>query len=127
MIDLMAGISKSLNSVESLLSAYGNGKRYFVECELDECSLKNVNLSGATFLKCFMSFDFQGANLTGVRFEECNLKMATFRNAILKDAVITNCSVEFIDFKEANIENLKFENNYSMGVLLNQDDLNSFC
>ena len=74
-----------------------------------------------------MSFDFKGATLTGVRFEECNLKTTTFRNAILKDAVITNCSVESIDFKEANIENLKFENNYSMGVLLNQDDLNSFC
>ena len=123
----MAGIRERLNTAESLLSAYANGDRQFINCELDGCSLANVNLSGATFLRCFMSFDFKGANLTGVRFEECNLKTTTFRNAILKDAVITNCSVESIDFKEANIENLKFENNYSMGVLLNQDDLNSFC
>ena len=116
-----------LKSAEALLAAYANGERYFTKCELDGCSLKGTNLSGATFLKCFMSFDFRGANLESVRFEECNLKTATFQNANLKDAVITECSVEYIDFKNANIENMKFENNYSMGVLLNQSDLEGFC
>ena len=116
-----------LKSAEDLLAAYAKGERYFTECEFDECSLKGVNLSDSVFVKCFMSFDFQDANLTGVRFEDCNLKSAVFHNANLKNAVITGCSVECIDFKTANIENLKFENNYSMGSLLGQSDLAGFC
>lgn len=118
---------RNLKSADALLAAYVDGERHFTDCEFDSCSLKNANLSGSIFLKCFMSFDLRGANLTGVRFEECNLKTATFYNADLTDAVITKCSVESIDFKGANIENLRFENNYSMGVILGQNDLVSFC
>ena len=127
MTALMAGISKNLSSAESLLSAYANGIRHFVECDLDRCSLENVNLSGATFLKCFMSFNFRGANLTDVRFEECNLKTATFSKANLTNVIITKCSVEGIDFQGANIKNLKFYNNYYMGSVLQQNDLAGFC
>ena len=116
-----------LKSAEALLAAYANGERYFTECELDGCSLKSTNLSGATFLKSFMSSDFRGANLEGVHFEQCNLKTATFQNANLKDAVITGCSVEGIDCKGATIENLNFNQNYYMGSIMQQSDLEGFC
>ena len=124
---LMAAISPNLETAEALLEAYANGERSFMDYDLDGCSLRNVNLSGVKFLKCFLSCDFQGANFTGTRFEGCNLKTALFGKANLTDAVITKCSVESIDFTNANIKNLKFDENYYMGSVLQQSDLAGFC
>ena len=117
---------KNLKSIEQLLSAYANGERHFFDCDIDG-SLKATNLKGVIFQECFFLCDFHGANLKGARFEKCNLKTCSFREANLTDAVISECAAEFIDFVNADVEKLKFHNNYSMGCILNQSDLESFC
>ena len=117
---------KNLKSIEKFLSAYASGERHFIDCDLDG-SLKSKDLNGVIFQKCFLVCDFFGANLTGARFEKCNIKTSSFREANLSDAVITECAVEGIDFIDANIEKLKFDSNYYMGGTMHQSDLEGFC
>ena len=117
---------KNLKSIVRLLSAYDEGERFFIDCDLDG-SLQAANLKGVTFKECFLLCDFRGANLEGARFEKCNLKTCSFREANLTDTVITKCSVEGIDFIDANVGRLKFNCNYYMGSTMNQNDLQGFC
>ena len=117
---------EEINSPHDLLSAYSDGERHFIDIDI-EGSLEGANLSGITFQKCFLLCDFQGANLAGARFENSNIKSCSFRNANLKNAIIIKCAVEAIDCVGANIENVLFEGNYYMGLIMEQNDLLGFC
>ena len=117
---------KNMKSVEELLAAYANDQRHFIDLDLGMLSFRAMNLSGIIFQECFLLCDFSAANLEGARFERCNIKTVSFREANLTDATITKCAVEGIDLTGASIENLKFDGNYCMGSIMSQSDLEGF-
>jgi len=78
----------------------------FVECALDQISLKNCRLGSSTFLDC----TFIGTNLTsamagGARFTRCS-----FKRANMKKAIFLSCT-----FEECNFEETKFHNGSLVG------------
>lgn len=115
-----------ITSTEQFQTEYKKGQRHFLDCELEKSSFSDVNLSDALFERCFLPFDFSRANCENTEFLECNLKTTDFNGANLKNAIIQGCSVECMSLKGANIENLVFKDNYSMGCILGQDGLHGF-
>jgi uncharacterized protein YjbI with pentapeptide repeats len=112
---------------EELLTAYESGERHFIDCDLDDFSFQNANLSNVIFERCFLSCNFSGTNFRNSQFRNCNLKTALFCNANLENATIEKCSVEAIDFNGANLERFVFNENHYMGNILEQSDLRNFC
>lgn len=113
----------TVDDCEEFLAAYEKGERHFIYSDLDDSSFQNKNLKNVIFEACCLLCDFTGADLTNSRFLNCNLKAANFSNANLNNATIKKCHVEAIDLGNTNIENVKFENNYYMGIVLDQSDL----
>ena len=112
-----------INSVGQLLDAYKSGQRLFVDLEFENNeSLHGFNLSGSTFKNCWFIADFTNSNLEGCIFIDSNLKTSDFRNSNLKSATVKNCLVESTVWKEANIENFNFENNFHYGATVGQTD-----
>lgn len=66
-----------------LLSRYATGERDFRNLDLDERThdFSRSCLAAADFSGSFVSADFREANLTGSRFNRCNVKTCDFRGA----------------------------------------------
>ena len=110
-------------SLEDLLAAYSKGIRHFKDWEFNEdISAKGLDLRDVYFEGCYMFFDFRETILTNSKFIECHIKCVDFRNSDLANAIIKNCATEEARFYGANTTNLIFEENYSHGNIVNQDD-----
>ncbi len=92
------------------------GKTVFEEIDIENIDLRNENLSGITFKKCFISADFRNSNLSNTKFIKSNIKTCDFRNADLTNGLMENVSFESTRFKGAKIDGFIFNNNYSYSV-----------
>jgi len=114
-------------SMEWFLTEIERGVRIFKNLSFPETgSAKNYDLSNCTFENCFLFNDMTNINLFKTRFIKCNLKCVDFNNSNLSCAHITSCSLEGMSLKNANIDNLKFEENWYMGRQLSIEDLKWF-
>jgi uncharacterized protein YjbI with pentapeptide repeats len=113
-----------LHTLEDFLRAYQSGQRHFVGLELEQGqSLHRYDISGTTFLNCFLCLDFSHANLSHCSFIDSNIKTCDFSHANLHGAVITGCSVESTDFTGATITGLVFADNWAYGSVADLADL----
>ena len=97
-------------TAEELLRRYAAGERYFPETDIpDGSSLEGAALAGAVFVSGWLSdVNFRGADLRGVRFEECNVKCSDFDNADLRGACFPRTHVEAISVRGARLEGASF-------------------
>lgn len=123
----MATNKPEFRTIPELLEAYSKGQRKFTDWDFQEDgSVAGMDLSGIEFDQCFLFLDFRGANLTGSKFTNCNIKTADFRDANMTNALVKNCAVESVMFAGAIIENFRFEENYCYGAIATQEDFYEF-
>lgn len=89
----------------------------FVECEFRNCDLSMVKM-GATVLN---DVRFNRCKMLGLRFSdcnellfapvfiECNLNLSSFYRMKMKGMVITRCSLQDVDFAEADMSGVVFD------------------
>lgn len=93
-----------------LLERYAAGERSFPGVEMCDADLSNVTLNGASFgpFSWFFNSKFEGAELQGVSFRDCNLKCANFTNADLRGAFFEGAAVEATDWNGALLDGASF-------------------
>lgn len=111
----------------TFLNQVWSGKKIFKEIELVNLDLRNENLSGLTFIGCFISADLRNANLRDTKFIGGNVKTSDFRLADLTNGLMEKVSFESTKFKRAKMENFIFKDNYCYSAEgIGQDDFNEW-
>ena len=105
----------------------------FTKCNFKESDLKNINFSECTFTDCdfsmadigncsFKEVEFYECKLLGLQFESCNpflmslffkgctLNFSSFYKLKLSGMKFIRCTLEQVDFTEANLTSVSFEN-----------------
>lgn len=89
----------------------------FVDCSFENCDLSNAKLRNTSF----QNAEFEECKLLGLRFEESNpflfaikcnasvLNFSSFFKMSLKNAVLSNCQLQDVDFTEADCSLCSFE------------------
>lgn len=99
-------------SKTNFINLLKSGKTFFQGMDLENIDLKHENLSGITFINCFISADFRNSNLSNTKFIKSNIKTSDFRNANLTDGLMENVSFESTRFKGAKTDGFIFNDNY---------------
>ncbi|NEO90689.1 MAG: protein kinase [Moorea sp. SIO3G5] len=96
---------------ETLLKAYGSGRRDFAAKDLRGLNLNNAELSGIIFRhgKLF-NISLKGADLSSANFGEANLHQADLRNANLGRAYLKKANLAGADLRGANLSYAHLEN-----------------
>ncbi|WP_108424011.1 pentapeptide repeat-containing protein [Flagellimonas amoyensis] len=88
----------------------------FMECTFEECDLTNANITHTIFKETF----FKGCKLVGLRFEDCNdflmsvrfegcnLTLASFNDLSLKETPFIDCTLTQTDFTGADLSRSTF-------------------
>ncbi len=97
---------KNCNFAETSLSEIA-----FEDCRFEDCDLSNIS-AGKT---AFRNVVFKNCKLTGVRFEECNPFLLTFR--------FENCQLNLSSFYQLKIKETKFESCLLLEADLTEADL----
>ncbi len=112
-------------------------KADYDNCNFSNCNFSNTNLSEITFSDCsfkncdfslaklektaFQNIEFTGCKLLGLFFETCNsllysakfkgciLNLSSFYALDLKETIFSDCSMQKVDFTEANLTLSRFE------------------
>jgi fluoroquinolone resistance protein len=85
----------------------------FVDCNLSTTKLHQTSMQNVRFKQCKLlglHFDNCTAFLFSVDFEDCILNLSTFYKLSLKKKVIKNCSLQEVDFTNADLSGATFEN-----------------
>jgi len=106
-----------LSPREEVLSRYANGERSFMGEDFygQLVDLRGVVLAGAHFSECFLNIDFRGADLTGCRFENGNVKCCDFRGARLEGASFKGSAIDGAEFDQKGLLDADFEGAYEQG------------
>ena len=116
----------------------------YENCQFSNCIFSNVNLSNINFIDCefkecdfslakvsntaFRDIKFIGCKILGVHFEDCNkfgfsvifqeclLNLSSFYKMSFKTSKIKNCSLQEVDFTEADLTALDFSNCNLLGA-----------
>ena len=103
----------------------------FVDCRFEDCNVSLVKLSAASFQKVY----FQTCKMQGLRFEACNpfLFEVHFKNCVLnlssfyqingKGTTFHACSMQEVDFTEANFSEALFDECDLAGALFDRTNL----
>jgi serine/threonine protein kinase, bacterial len=96
---------------QSLLQAYGQGKRDFSGHDLSNLSLPRILLSNAIFHEAqFQNSDLRGADLNGANLGKASLVSANLRNANLQEAYMSYADLEGADLRGADLSNAYLSN-----------------
>jgi len=114
------------NFAENILEQYQNGKRYFVDLELENESFDNQNLQDIVFENCFLYSSFRNANLRNAKFINGNIKTCDFRDADLTNAHFENLAVESSQFARAKTDGIYFDNNWAYGQKVTRADFDEW-
>ncbi len=110
----------NIKTIEEFIDHYKKGQRLFIGLEFENGeSFSGLDISGATFKNCWFCADFSKSTLTDCKFIDSNIKTSNFSNSNLTRAEIKGCSVESTEYNGAVITDLKFENNFAYGNILN--------
>ncbi len=99
-------------SKAEFLELVKSGKTIFEDVDLENMDLRNKNLSGITFINCFISADFRNSDLSNTKFLKSNIKTCDFRNADLTNGLMKNVSFESTRFKGSKTDGFIFNDNY---------------
>ena len=103
----------------------------FVDCEFLNCDLSMANLANTTL----RSARFQGCKLLGLHFDDCNellfsvsfegcqLDLSSFFRRPMKYTHFKDCSLQEVDFAEADLTSSTFENCNLNGATFEQSVL----
>ncbi|NEO09334.1 MAG: protein kinase [Moorea sp. SIO1F2] len=96
---------------ETLLKAYGSGRRDFAAKDLRGLNLNNAQLSGIIFRQGkLLNISLKGADLSSANFGEANLHQADLRNANLGRAYLKKAILAGADLRGANLSYAHLEN-----------------
>lgn len=113
---LKAGAFDQCHFVRCQLSGVSLMGYHFTDCRFTDCDLSNVDLRGVVF----NDVSFHGCKLTGahfeechqapfgVRFEDCNLMLASFTGLMLKKTQFSRCRLRETDFSKADLREALF-------------------
>ncbi|WP_046213573.1 pentapeptide repeat-containing protein [Paenibacillus wulumuqiensis] len=114
---------KEITAVE-LLSHIKSGQKKFYNVEvLDNGEIKNTLCDNIIFEECCMAIDFTGSSFRKSKFIGCNIKTCSFRSADLTNAEFIDNAVCSVDFYNAQIKGILFQNNYWHSFELVQKDI----
>lgn len=97
-------------NLAELLDEKGLSKVITKQTFLSNCSLKDVDLDGITFVNCkFYWTPCSNSNLTRVTFKSCNIYNLSLMNSVMNDCVFDNCEMREVMFTAAALNNVKFK------------------
>lgn len=127
---------KKYNNVDFSEEALAKGN--YEDCTFANCNLANADLSDFNFIECsfeqcdwsvaniantaFRDIKFKGCKLLGlhfedanalmfaVRFEGCQLNLASFYQRSMKNTHFKECNLQEVDFTETDLTNARFDN-----------------
>jgi len=117
---------KKTNYRDIILEQYKEGKRHFIDLDLENENFDHQNLEGVIFEKCFLYSSFRGANLRNTKFINGNIKTCDFRDADLTNAHFENLAVEHVQFAGAKIDGIYFDNNFAYGHNVTRADFDDW-
>lgn len=85
----------------------------FLDCNLSTTKLRQTSFRDVRFKQCKLlglHFDDCNAFLFSVDFEDCILNLSTFYKLSLKKKIIKNCSLQEVDFGNADLSGTTLEN-----------------
>jgi uncharacterized protein YjbI with pentapeptide repeats len=101
------------------------GRRSFVGMNLDDQTydFSYEILSGADFTRSYITALFVGAELTGAKFEQCNVKTSDFTGAKLEGASFRGAAIDGAIFKCALLKGASFEGASEQGHIYGPKEL----
>ncbi len=100
----------------------------FSECEMSGCDLSNVSLYSCSL----KDVKFKDSKLMGLHFEDCNplllevsfhtcdLRFSSLYQLKLKGTAFVDCKLESVDFSEADLSKVKFDNCQMLNATFNR-------
>lgn len=90
---------------QTILLAYGNGRKNFSQQDLSKLNLSQSTLTGSNFRNCqLVKANFEEADLTSCNFYSANLSKANLHKANLYKAYLLKTDLQFADLRGANLE-----------------------
>ncbi|WP_046226945.1 pentapeptide repeat-containing protein [Paenibacillus dauci] len=111
-------------TVNEFLGYIRSGQKNFYRIEvLDIGEVKGEVCDDIVFKECGMAVDFSGSSFRNAKFIDCNIKTCSFKNTNLTNAEFIGNGVCSVEFYNAQIEGILFQNNYWHSFELTQRDI----
>jgi uncharacterized protein YjbI with pentapeptide repeats len=107
----------------TLIDSYKKGVRDFKNINMEQNeAIQNTTLSGATFTDCMFAVRFEDCDLSNAIFRNCNFKTCEFNNSDLTGSLFEGCNLDGVNFESSTTDGISVKDLYFQGNTIQQDE-----